>query len=256
MRIDRWLQLKRTKALCIGLATLFGVEQAWGADPTTLSMVVTAFQQEGQLRVVRTEQVQQLYQDLYGRAPTPGELKDSIAFLNRTPQMAAQVARLSQSPEARWKLRQLNPARLQREKDRAARLGQAVSRMVGEVLRQQATGHRLQAASDRLQAPGYKLQAETQAPGSRLQASETAPGSRLKAEGNSLEPRASGLGPVESPGHRPQAAGEELTAGGSGQNTEKAEGGRQQAEDREQKAAGSEQKAENSGLEAQRLSGE
>ena len=150
MRIDRWLELKRTKALCLGLATLFGVEQAWGADPTTLSMVVTAVQQEGQLRVVRTQQVQQLYQDLYGRTPTPGELTDSVAFLNRTPQLAAQVERLSQSPEARWKLRQLNPERLQREKDRAARLGQAVSRLVGGFLREVAQGSGLRAEGFRL----------------------------------------------------------------------------------------------------------
>ena len=32
MRIDKWLQLRRTKAFCIGLATLFAAEQAaWGA---------------------------------------------------------------------------------------------------------------------------------------------------------------------------------------------------------------------------------
>ena len=38
MRIDRWLELKRTKAFCIGLATLFAAEQAvWGADINTVS---------------------------------------------------------------------------------------------------------------------------------------------------------------------------------------------------------------------------
>ena len=58
MRIDRWLQLRRTKALCIGMAVLFGAEQAvWGADLSLIQAMQLSGQQQRQLEATLTAAV-------------------------------------------------------------------------------------------------------------------------------------------------------------------------------------------------------
>ena len=138
MRIDRWLELKRTKALCIGLATLFAAEQAvWGADVNALHAMQISAEQERQFDAVRSAAVITIYDDLYGRSPSTKELKEALEFLKRSPQLAYLVERLSQSPEYRWKLRQLNPERIAQRKAEAARISEAVSRQVTDALSHQ-----------------------------------------------------------------------------------------------------------------------
>jgi len=154
MRIDRWLQLKRTKAFCVGLAALFGAEQAvWGADATALYALRQAGVQERQLDLARSAAILTLYDDLYGREPTAQELTEALAFLRRSPQLAHLVERLSQSPESRWRLRQLSPERIQRRQAEAARISAAVSRMAGDSLRRVAQGSGLRASAPSPQSP-------------------------------------------------------------------------------------------------------
>ena len=136
MRIDKWLELKRTKAFCVGLATLFAAEQAvWGADVNALYLLRAAGEQERQLVVAQSAAVMTIYDDLYGRSPTTQEFKEALEFLKRSPQMAHLVERLAASPESRWRLRQLNPERIKQRKAEAARISQAASRLVGDFLR-------------------------------------------------------------------------------------------------------------------------
>jgi len=143
MRIDRWLQLKRTKAFCLGLATLFAAEQAvWGADVNVLYALRLSGEQERQAEQALSAAVVTIYDDLYSRRPTAEELRQALEFLRRSPQLAHLVERLSQSPESRWRLRQLNPERIARRKAEAARIADAVSRQVGEFLRQLVQGSR------------------------------------------------------------------------------------------------------------------
>src|SRR3989338_10082226 len=135
MRIDRWLQLKRTKAFCIALATLFACEQTvWGADVNVLQTLQFSGQEQRQADAARTAAVLTIYDDLYGRAPSEQELKEALEFLRSSPQMAHLIERLSQSPESRWRLRQLNPERIARRKAEAARISEAASRIVGDFL--------------------------------------------------------------------------------------------------------------------------
>ena len=137
MRIDTWLELKRTKAFCVGLATLFTLQQAvWGADANALAVLQAADQQQHQLDVARTAAIYTLYDDLYGRLPTDQELRESLDFLHRTPQLAYLVERLAESPESRWRLRQMNPERIAQRKAEAARISAAVSKMVGATLKE------------------------------------------------------------------------------------------------------------------------
>ena len=136
MRIDRWLQLKRTKAFCVGLAVLFGAEQAvWGADINALHTLQFSGEQQRQLDLARSAQIVTIYDDLYGRAPTAKELKEALEFLKRSPQLAYLIERLAESPESRWRLRQLNPERVAQRKAEAARISQAVSATIGDFLR-------------------------------------------------------------------------------------------------------------------------
>ena len=85
MRIDRWLEYKRTKAFCIGLSLLFGAEQAWGADGSTLFMLRQSGEQQRQLEGVWSASVLTMYEDLYGRVPTNQELREALEFLKRSP---------------------------------------------------------------------------------------------------------------------------------------------------------------------------
>jgi len=140
MRIDRWLQLRRTKAFCIGLAVLFGAEQAWGADPSALYALKLSGEQQRQAEQALSAAVVTIYDDLYSRRPTAEELKQALEFLRRSPQLAHLMERLSASPESRWRLRQINPERVARRKAEAARIADAVSRMVGDFLRSLADG--------------------------------------------------------------------------------------------------------------------
>ncbi|KAF0167706.1 MAG: hypothetical protein FD161_4996, partial [Limisphaerales bacterium] len=131
MHIDRWLHLKRTKAFCIGLATLFAAEQAvWGADANALHLLKLSGEQQRQVDLALSAAVVTVYDDLYGRQPTPEELRGALEFLRRSPQLAHLVERLSQSPESRWRLRQLNPERIARRKAEAERISAAASRLV------------------------------------------------------------------------------------------------------------------------------
>src|SRR3989338_8893053 len=128
MRIDRWLEFKRTKAFCIGLATLFAAEQAvWGADPAALQALKLSGEQQRQLEFVRRGAILTMYDDLYGRIPTEQELKEALDLLNRPPAHAYLIERLAQSPEQRWRLRQMNPERVKQRKAEAARIADAVS---------------------------------------------------------------------------------------------------------------------------------
>ncbi|MDP3703201.1 MAG: cysteine peptidase family C39 domain-containing protein, partial [Candidatus Omnitrophota bacterium] len=136
MRIDKWIQLKRVKALCIALALVFGAEQvAWGMDPATFRLLLGSSEQSRQMEAARRAAVVTIYDDLYGRLPTADELKEALEFLNRSPQLAHLVERLAESPESRWRLRQLNPERIAARKAEAARISGAVSVMVGDFLR-------------------------------------------------------------------------------------------------------------------------
>src|SRR3990167_8159670 len=108
MRIDRWLEYKRTKAFCLGLALVFAGEQAvWGADVHLVQTLRLSAEQERQLDVVRSAAVLTMYEDLYQRRPTAEELKEALEFLRRSPQMAHLLERLVESPESRWRLRQI-----------------------------------------------------------------------------------------------------------------------------------------------------
>jgi hypothetical protein len=143
MRIDRWLQLRRTKAFCVGLAVLFACEQAvWGADVNVLQTLNFSSEQQRQVDAARTAAVLTVYDDLYGRTPTEQELKEALEFLNRSPQIAHLIERLSQSPESRWRLRQLNPERVARRKAEAKRIAEATSKIVGNFLRDLVRGSR------------------------------------------------------------------------------------------------------------------
>ncbi|MBI3010855.1 MAG: hypothetical protein HYY57_07720, partial [Candidatus Omnitrophica bacterium] len=134
--MERWIYLKRTKAFCIGLAVLFGLEQAvWGADINAIQTLMFSSEQQRQLDTTRSAAIVTIYDDLYGRLPTEEELKQSLEFLRRSPQMAYLIERLAQSPESRWKLRQLNPERIAARKAEAARISRAVGSMVGDFLR-------------------------------------------------------------------------------------------------------------------------
>ncbi len=136
MRIDRWLQYKRTKALCLGLALVFAGEQAvWGADVNLVQTLRLSAAQERQLDVVRSAAVLTMYEDLYQRRPTAEELKEALEFLRRSPQTAHLLERLAESPESRWRMRQLSPERVRARKEATARIAQAVSAMVGDFLR-------------------------------------------------------------------------------------------------------------------------
>ncbi|MBI2093961.1 MAG: hypothetical protein HYT88_04490, partial [Candidatus Omnitrophica bacterium] len=134
--MERWIYLKRTKAFCVGLAVLFGLEQAvWGADVNAIQTLMFSSEQQRQLDTTRSAAIVTIYDDLYGRLPTEQELKQSLEFLRRSPQMAYLIERLAQSPESRWKLRQLNPERIAARKAEAARISRAVGSMVGDFLR-------------------------------------------------------------------------------------------------------------------------
>ncbi len=137
MRIDRWLELKRTKAFCLSLALLFAGQQAvWGADVNLVQTLRLSAEQQRQLDVARSAAVLTLYEDLYSRTPTSQELKEALNFLRSSPQLAYLIERLADSPESRWRLRQLNPARIQQRKEAARRIAESVSVMVGDFLRQ------------------------------------------------------------------------------------------------------------------------
>jgi len=141
MRIDLWLQLKRTKIFCLALATLFACEQAvWGADVNVLQALRISGEQQRQLEQTLSAAVWTIYEDLYSRTPTADELREALEFLRRMPRLAHLVERLSQSPEYRWRLRQLNPERITRRKEEATQISEAVSRMVGVSLREIAQG--------------------------------------------------------------------------------------------------------------------
>src|SRR3989338_1001486 len=136
MRIDKWIELKRVKVLCIGLALVFGAEQvAWGMDPATFRLLLGSSEGQRQMETARKAAIVTIYDDLYGRLPTATELSEAVEFLNRSPQFAHLVERLSQSPESRWRLRQLNPERIAARKAEASRISRAVSLMVGDFLR-------------------------------------------------------------------------------------------------------------------------
>src|SRR3989338_5955005 len=102
MRIDRWLEYKRTKALCLGLALVFAGEQAvGGADVNLAHTLRPPAARERQLDVVRSAAVLTMYEDLYQRRPTTEELKEALEFLRRSPQMAHLIERLGESPQSR-----------------------------------------------------------------------------------------------------------------------------------------------------------
>src|SRR3989338_504119 len=151
MRIDKWIELKRVKALCIALALVFGAEQvAWGMDPATFQLLLGSSEQQRQMDAARRAAVVTIYDDLYGRLPTTNELKEALDFLNRSPQLAHLVERLAESPESPLRRRPLNPERIAARKAEASRISQAVSLMVGDFLRQlqrQATSDKRQASS-------------------------------------------------------------------------------------------------------------
>src|SRR3989338_3487658 len=154
MRIDKWIELKKVKVLCIALALVFGAEQvAWGMDPATFQLLLGSSEQQRQMEAARRAAIVTIYDDLYGRLPTTDELKEALEFLNRSPQLAHLVERLAQSPGARGKLRQLNPERIAARKAEAGRISQAVSLMVGDFLRKLAVGHRMQDAGHRILNP-------------------------------------------------------------------------------------------------------
>ena len=86
MRIDRWLQLKRTKAFCLGLATLFSVQQGvWGADGNSLYLLKTSGLQRVQMEQALSAAVVTIYGDLYERRPTAEELTQALEFLSARP---------------------------------------------------------------------------------------------------------------------------------------------------------------------------
>ena len=136
MHIDQWLELKRTKVGCLVLAAVFGLQQTVsGADVNTLHAIQLSGEQQRQMEGVQRAAIVTMYDDLYGRLPTEQDLAEALAFLKKSPQLAHLVERLGESPESRWRLRQLNPERIQQRKDDAVRISQAVSRMVGDFLR-------------------------------------------------------------------------------------------------------------------------
>ena len=135
MRIDQWLQWKRTKIFCVALATLFAAERAWGADPSALYQLKMSAEQQRQLDVLHAAGVRSMYQDMYDREPTAQELKEALEFLRHNPQLSYLVERLSSSPEYRWRLRQLNPERIKKRKEEAVRIANAASKFVGDFLR-------------------------------------------------------------------------------------------------------------------------
>ena len=102
MRIDKWIDLKRTKALCIALAIVFGAEQlAWGMDPATFQLLLGSSEGQRQADAARRASIVTIYDDLYGRLPTTDELKEALEFLNRSPQLAHLVERLAQEIQQR-----------------------------------------------------------------------------------------------------------------------------------------------------------
>ena len=116
--MHRWLEWRTTKLFCLTLATLFALEQAvWGADPSALASLQLSGEQQRQLDVARAASILTVYDDLYGRSPTADELKEALEFLRRSPQLAHLIERLSQSPESRWRLRQLNAERVARRQE-------------------------------------------------------------------------------------------------------------------------------------------
>ncbi|PIQ84256.1 MAG: hypothetical protein COV75_03075, partial [Candidatus Omnitrophica bacterium CG11_big_fil_rev_8_21_14_0_20_63_9] len=135
MRLDRLIESPSMKALSLALAIIFAAEQAWGADPSTLQTLQASRDYQRQLDTAHTAAIITIYDDLYSRKPTEQELKEALVFLRRTPQLAHLVERLSQSPESRWRLRQLNPERIKYRKAEAARISAEVSRLVGDALR-------------------------------------------------------------------------------------------------------------------------
>jgi len=166
MRIDKWLQLKRFKALCIAMALLFGAEQvAWGMDPNTFRLLLGSSEQGRQMEAARRAAVVTIYDDLYGRLPTTKELKEALDFLNHSPQLAHLVERLAESPESRWRLRQLNPERIAARKAEAQRISESVGSMVGDFLRNVAQGSGLRAQGGSPQPPAPSPERVTIMPG-------------------------------------------------------------------------------------------
>ena len=79
MHIDRWLELKRTKVFSLALAALFGLEQAvWGADPGLLQSLASSAEQRRYLDDGRRAAIITMYDDLYGRLPSPKELQTQV----------------------------------------------------------------------------------------------------------------------------------------------------------------------------------
>ena len=163
MRIDRWLELKRTKVFCFSLAFVFTLEQAvWGADPSLLQRLQFSEVQRRQMDTAMSAAIYTIYEDLYNRAPTADELNEALEFLHRTPRLAHLMERLAQSPESRWRLRQLNPERIKTRKAEASRISQAVSLMVAQFLRNLVTarGSRLKAEGQSAQGSGLGAEGE------------------------------------------------------------------------------------------------
>ena len=133
MRIDRWLTYRSTKIFCIALAAVFAAQQVASGD--TLHALQMTTEQQRQLDLTLRGAVVTIYDDLYGRSPTDQEVKEAIQFLHRSPQLAHLVERLSESPEYRWKLRQMSPERIKRRQAEAQRIADAVAGMVGQFLR-------------------------------------------------------------------------------------------------------------------------
>ena len=147
MRIDQWLELKRTKAFCIGLSLVFAYQQVvWAGGGDAVQLLKVSTQQMQAAEATLKASIYTIYQDLYSREPTAAELQESLEFVKRNPRLSYLIERLSQSPESRWRLRQLNPERIKRRKTEAARISDAVSRMVGDFLRkiaaESSTGQR------------------------------------------------------------------------------------------------------------------
>ena len=65
MRIDRWLELKRTKALCLSLALLFTAEQCWGADVNAIYALQHSTEQQQHMQQALSAAVFTIYDDLY-----------------------------------------------------------------------------------------------------------------------------------------------------------------------------------------------
>src|SRR3989338_11456131 len=143
MHINRWLELKRTKAGCLALAAVFGLQQAAGAaDVNLLYAFQASGEQQRQMEVAHRAAIVTMYDDLYGRLPSEQELGEALAFLKKSPQLAHLVERLGESPESRWGLRPLNPERIAQRKAEAIRISAAVSRLVGDFLRNAEFGMR------------------------------------------------------------------------------------------------------------------